>query len=108
MPSKEQKKPLSRVKLALLIVIVWLIYAAVLFIYEWPNFPKTVSGWILYTLIVPPLYCAGELVFDWLFSKVDGYKISPKPFSILRITILVTFSGLILAACLCIGWLIER
>jgi len=47
--------------------------------------PETRTQWIIAVIAGPPLYVAAEAFFGWLFSKKHGDTISAKPFSGLRI-----------------------
>jgi len=72
-------------------VLVWgavawfLIFGLVLLLVA-PHFPASALEWALLFVAGPPLYVLGEALGSWVFSSERGHHISPKGFSVLRIT----------------------
>ena len=76
---------MKRIELALPVAAMWLLMVAVLLIQSLPWIPSTLTQWLVVVGIGPPLYLAGEGIFSWLLSLEHGYRLSPRPFSVLRV-----------------------
>ena len=52
-------------------LLIWLLVAAVAYVYFGQLFPKTPFGITLFVVLGPPLYLAAELISDWLVPARD-------------------------------------
>lgn len=79
------------------VALIWLLVAGGYALQMSPETPRSLLGWALLVLLVPPLYAASEYGFSYLFSPKHGAKISPSTLSWKRLLILLGAMLLILA-----------
>lgn len=88
-------KDVTSATVKLLLLVAMLLIVAL--VYTFPDLPSTLREWIVLIFIGGPLYLVAEAFLDKIFrrvlSKETGEKISKKPFSVLRLLILLLIMG---------------
>jgi hypothetical protein len=57
----------------------WLFIVALMALQFWPAVPKSISGWLAFVVLAPPIYIIGESIADWLWSTRATKLISQNP-----------------------------
>lgn len=61
------------------IALIWLLLAGMALLTAWPSMPSSRAGWLLVLVIGPPLYLAGELLAERIWSSKPARAISEHP-----------------------------
>ncbi|MBI1425758.1 MAG: hypothetical protein GC149_20220 [Gammaproteobacteria bacterium] len=73
------------------LAVTWLLLIGLFILQLWTELPKTSPEWLFLVVAGPLAYLAGESFFAWLFSDTRGKAISTKPFSWLRVAVMLAF-----------------
>jgi hypothetical protein len=81
----------------------WLLLTMLAAFMLWPAVPSSWPGWLLFVILAPPLYIAGELASNWFWSTRAARAVSQHPSRLVRITAGVAFGLAILTVAMVIA-----
>lgn len=81
---------MSRLGTLLTLAAAWLFIAGLVALQVWPHLPTSASGWILFIVLVPPLYVTAEGASEYFWRSRAGTALSEPSHQMQRVFVVLS------------------